>query len=243
LAGAPIKARIRPPKSAPPYRAATGRDLVSQVYAKRPVQNPLELLDRFEAAYRAQWGEALAEALARHRTQLAGFSDLKETVALQLASAAWLHRMVQRVVSHPRPKPKSAFDPPGLWACISPWSVLLTGLLQELGLDAGIALEVRGRAVTILRLASGHDVLLDAANPTPFSQPGALLIWDSLAQDYRWVEVGYEADGSITSYTRQGDAWLLRPSDITPLSPAFLRSWLPKPRVRAFRLVEARKAG
>jgi hypothetical protein len=107
-------------------------------------------------------------------------------------------------------------------------SVLVQGLLQEMGYGAGVYMVWKnpegresnlGHAVAVLRL-KGRDYLVDPSEPEPFARHLGLFL--DTPGGYRFVEPLYDKDGGILAYRLQGR--LLRPEEVRPLPFAFLRS-------------------
>lgn len=229
------KAKVVAPPLPYRYRSGIFGGFIADSYALAPVPRPQPFRGWLEAAYRQQHPETLAGALARHRAQLESFTDLQEKLALQKATAAWLHQTIKALI--PRFSLERGFEFANAVAygerqCLLQ-SVLIAGLLQEVGLEAGVVMVWKnpegkvsnlGHAVTLLRLADGRDLLVDASDPTPFMRHQGLYLWDSAAQDYRFVEPQYAPDATILGYVRKGDGLPLRPRDTRPLEVAFLRS-------------------
>ncbi|MBV9850291.1 MAG: hypothetical protein JO250_11500 [Armatimonadetes bacterium] len=110
-------------------------------------------------------------------------------------------------------------------------SVLLAGLLQRAGVDSGIVMvwrNLRGQAtnnshvVTLVRLADGRNVELDASDPVPFVRHQGLLAEQDGLRD---VEPIFAGDApTILGYRATGDGRRLATRQIRPLPYAFVRS-------------------
>lgn len=110
-------------------------------------------------------------------------------------------------------------------------SVLLAGLLQRAGIDAGSVMvwrNLRGQetndshCVTLVHLADGHDVELDASDPVPFVRHQGLLAEQDGLRD---VEPIFQGDTpTILGYTATGDGHRLTTRQVRPLPLAFIVS-------------------
>ncbi len=112
-------------------------------------------------------------------------------------------------------------------------SVLISGVLQQLGLRSGVAMVWRnergqesnlGHVVTVLRLTGGRDVLVDASDKSPFMRHQGLLVRDTAGPGapYRFVRPRYADDDTITAYTAGKD--VLGPAKVGLLDAAYVRS-------------------
>jgi len=111
-------------------------------------------------------------------------------------------------------------------------SVLITGLLEDAGLKSGIAMVYKnergeisnnGHAVTIVKLADGHDIIVDASEPVPFAkQKGLMMIVNG---SYRYVEPQYANKSPIIiAYKQANSGSVLKPSQVNVLDYDFVRS-------------------
>lgn len=172
-----------------------------------------------------------AGAVRLRRGELAAARDPARRARLERDTAAWLHRAVKAVI------PKFSLDRGFEFAhavrlgerqCLLQ-SVLIAGMLREMGAEAGTAMVWKnergqesnlGHVVTVLRLTGGGDLLVDASDPTPFMRHGGLLL--RVGGGYRFVEPRYDAQSRITGYAAGGGA--LTPAQVQPLDPAYVRS-------------------
>ncbi|MCS7058475.1 MAG: hypothetical protein NZL94_06305 [Meiothermus sp.] len=216
-----------------PYRSAAFGRFLEDSYALIPAPKPFR--SWLEAAYQAHYHEPLEEALDHRRTRIETTRNPRERVVLEEATAVWLHRTVKALI--PRFSLERGFEFSnavrfGERQCLLQ-SVLIAGLLQEAGLEAGVVMVWRnpegkesnlGHAVVLLRGSDGQDRLVDASDPTPFARHPGLYLWDRSAHDYRFVEAHFSAEGVTHGYTRLADGKPL-PLDLAqPLDVAFLRS-------------------
>ncbi len=111
---------------------------------------------------------------------------------------------------------------------------LIAGLLQKMGVSAGVMMVNRGiagqesnngHAVCMARLRNGKDVIVDASEPKPFARQKGLFTRQARTHRYVYVEPLYESGtGIITSYTAKADGGTVRPSELGTLDVPFLRS-------------------
>jgi hypothetical protein len=109
-------------------------------------------------------------------------------------------------------------------------SVIISGLLQAAGFDAGTAMvwsniegqpSNLGHVACLLRLGNGRDIVVDASEPMPFPRHQGLFMRTN--DGYRFLKPAYQADGSISAY-QLTDGKRLLPKDVQPLTSAYLRS-------------------
>jgi len=112
-------------------------------------------------------------------------------------------------------------------------SVLVAGLLQKAGVDAGTVMVYlnerseesnNGHAVTLVKLANGKDVLVDCSDPQPYAHQVGLFVTDATAGTYRYVKPQYDVNDNIAGYdTDKGDP-IEAMRAIRPLDNDFIRS-------------------
>jgi hypothetical protein len=110
-------------------------------------------------------------------------------------------------------------------------AVLIAGLLQRMGVPAGIAMVYRniqgqetnnGHAVTLVRLADGRDLIVDASDPEPFARQQGLFV---RVNDYQYADPIYEgASGKIVAYRSVPGRARLAPRQVRTLDLPFIRS-------------------
>jgi hypothetical protein len=151
------------------------------------------------------------EALLRARKQDIGrISDVSKKTKDEIDTAAWVHRLVKKII------PKFSLDRgfefcnvvrTGERQCFLQ-SVLIAGLLQDMGMDAGVAMVYKniggeetnnGHAITLLKLPNGEDIIVDASEPEPFARHRGLFVRTS---DYAYVEPAFEKSSPKISYYR-----------------------------------------
>lgn len=110
-------------------------------------------------------------------------------------------------------------------------SVLIAGLLQEMGIRAGVVMVYKniggeesnnGHAVALLKLADGRDIIVDASDPEPFAMQQGLFVRD---KSYLYVLPQYDKKtGAIVGYKRTSDGAPVPVSRVRTLDINFLRS-------------------
>jgi tetratricopeptide (TPR) repeat protein len=153
---------------------------------------------------------SLVRALEKRRAQIAALSGEKRT-KLETDTAAWLHRTVKTLIptfSLDRGFEFSYTVSRGERQCLLQ-SVLIAGMLQRAGVNAGLAMVWRnpagvesnlGHAATLIRLPN-KDIVVDASEPQPFATHQGLFVLDATTGSYRFVVPSYALDSSITAYT------------------------------------------
>ncbi len=110
-------------------------------------------------------------------------------------------------------------------------SVLLSGLLQRAGVDAGTVMVWRnisgqttndGHAVCLVHLADGHAVELDASDPVPFVRHQGLLVQQNGPRAVAPVFAG--ATPTITGFRATATGAALPVAAVQPLSLNYVRS-------------------
>lgn len=191
-----------------------------------------------EAAYREHRQEkqpatmaAWMQALRRSLTSARGRAR-KTTVAHDACSR--LHRLVKTMI------PKFSLDRGfefrnvvryGERQCLLQ-SVLIAGILQKAGVDAGVVMVSRnekgtdtnnGHVVTLVRLPDGTHSLVDASDPHPFARQQGLFVRMS---GYRYVYPVFRGGGATISGYRPAapGAKPLPPAGVRALDLSFIRS-------------------
>ncbi|MBO1438775.1 tetratricopeptide repeat protein [Meiothermus sp. CFH 77666] len=212
-----------------PYSSGAFTCFIEDSYLQAPAATPA-FRAWLEARYQEAYDHPLRSALQAQRTRLRSASVEQARMA-----ALWLHRAVKTLI--PRFSLERGFEfynavRLGERQCLLQ-SVLLAGLLQELGLPAGVVMVWRnqagqesnlGHAVTLLSLPDRSQVLVDASDPLPFMRHTGLYLWDVSAQGYRFVEPRFSTEGHILGYRRSLDGQALKGAAVRPLDIAFLHS-------------------
>lgn len=221
-----------------PYRSPVFSAFVADSYREVPLRvEPFYAW--WEGAYARHpnvWLEGhatLITAMEARRKELAAARGEAKT-RLELETARWLHKLVKTLI--PKFSLERGFEfvytvERGERQCLLQ-SVLIAGMLQKMGLDAGVVMVWKnpqgqvsnnGHAVTVLRLPGGRDVLVDASDPEPFIRHQGLFVYDPAGRSYRFVEPVYSQD-FITAYRLREGSQRVNPDQLRPLSALFLRS-------------------
>ena len=178
----------------------------------------------------------LGAEIENERQSLSKISDPEARSIEELKLGAWLHQWVKAI------GPKFSLDRgfefanlvrSGERQCFLQ-SIIIAGLLQAAGIDAGVVMVNRsmqgsesnnGHAVTLLKLTSGEDVLVDASEPTPFPSHQSLFINDLGPKRLRYVEPVFRSDnGRITGYASVPNRGRMETRRVRPLDRTFLKS-------------------
>ncbi|MER3479608.1 MAG: hypothetical protein C4327_03775 [Meiothermus sp.] len=118
-----------------------------------------------ESACMGPEGESLEGQVARHKTQLRSFRDLRERAVLEVATAVWLnHAVVAGVPLFARARGRLLSDAEGV--------ALISGLLREAGLEVQRVGVWRGEGIqvaTLLRLCDGRELLVNDQEPSDWA--------------------------------------------------------------------------
>lgn len=179
-------------------------------------------------------GKTLNEALAARKAALAASCTPAEKDALARDTAAWAHRFIKKVV--PKFSLERGFEFAGIVQtgerqCLLQ-STIIAGLLQQVGLDAGLVMVWKsmngqesnlGHVTSVLRLPSGAgDVQVDASEPQPFATHQGVLAWADGA--YRFLAPKFGPDSVIRSYERSDGKGSISAANLTFLSLNYVRS-------------------
>lgn len=176
---------------------------------------------------------SLKEALAQRKKELEAIQDPAKRTRLELETAAWLHRMVKATI--PKFSLERGYEftytvANGERQCLLQ-SVLIAGLLQDMGIKAGAYMVWKndkgqvsnlGHVAAVVKLSDGRDVLVDASEPVPFFKHQGL--FTVVNGQYRFVEPHFNPDGTIAKYALTGEEQLVSPAALSPLSNTYLRS-------------------
>ena len=110
-------------------------------------------------------------------------------------------------------------------------SVLIAGMLQRAGIDAGTVMVWKnqaggvsnlGHVVVVLKRSDSLDVLIDASDPEPFMRHAGL--FGMVGGKLQFVTPTYAPNATITGYTTIKDSRTVKPLGFQTLSSAYLRS-------------------
>lgn len=175
----------------------------------------------------------LKQALRLQKRRLSEIHTPSKKAHAELAISAQLHRMVKKTI------PKFSLDrgfefyytvKNGERQCFLQ-SVLISGLLQDMGINAGVAMvwrNTRGEninnahAVCVVKLANNSDVIVDASEPEPFPKQQGLFL---RLGDYRFLRPVYGPSGEKIYYYRTVDGHQkVKPNRVKTLDVPFIVS-------------------
>ena len=179
-------------------------------------------------------GSDWADLLERHRAALEQTKDPEERARKEMALGVWLHAMVKSAL--PNYDLNRGFELAYAAQrqerqCLLQ-SILISSLLQAMGVDAGTAMIYQNRegqytnnthVVVMLKLATGRDAVVDASyKETLVAHKGLMAMTDGR---YRYVRPVYTNDyREITAYREEPSRRMLEPKDVRPMDAAFVRS-------------------
>lgn len=223
------------------YRDEAFTGFVTDSYQVQGSGEPEDFYNWLEAHYlespTRRDGDAnatLVEVLDQQREALQEISDSAARATAEMEFGGWMHKMVKAVI--PRFSLDRGFEffntvRYGERQCFLQ-SVLIAGMLQRAGMDAGVAMVSRniegvetnnGHAVVVLKRSDGTDVLVDASDPTPHVRQQGLYL--KIGSDYRYLTPAYTgASGIIAGYTIVGAGDKIAAPKVRTLDIAFLRS-------------------
>jgi hypothetical protein len=234
-----IFSRVIPHNEKYAFTSKAFREFVCESYSSTKKDNPGELFNMLNRAYlngltRKQVRHASLAALLRsRRTELSGISDPIRRTNREVALSMWVHSFVKRSI--PRFSLDRGFEFAnsvryGERQCFLQ-SVLIAGLLQEAGMKAGVVMVNRnergqesnnGHAVTLVKLADGMDVIVDASEPYPFVRHQGLFVKTS---SYTYVVPRFHTDSAkIEAYIRSSDGRHFAATQVNSLDIPFLHS-------------------
>ena len=182
------------------------------------------------------WSKAgnLQAGLTAEKAKLAALHDPAQKTARILADCTALHHWVKTAL--PRFSLTEGYEfsnavTKGERQCLLQ-SVLLSGMLQVVGVDAGCVMVYRsisgeesnlGHVVCRVRLPNGRDTLLDASDPVPFVRHLGLL--GDVKGQPRYADPVFVGKGALVSgYTLPGSGKTVTASLLRPLTFDYVRS-------------------
>jgi hypothetical protein len=175
----------------------------------------------------------LERFLLAERQDLAAIKDASAKTRAILDLSAWLHRLVKKTI------PRFSLDRGyefcnvvrfGERQCFLQ-SVLIAGLLQRMGVNAGVAMVYKningqeinnGHAVTLVKLPNGQDIIVDASDQEPFARHQGLFVRTAGYQYVRCVFA--KTSPRISSYVSATKRTGIAAARVRTLDVAFLRS-------------------
>lgn len=176
---------------------------------------------------------AFPDLLKAEKQELQAISVPSQKAQAEIALSAWLHKFVKKVI--PRFSLERGFEFCNVVKCGERQcflqSILIAGLLQEMGVDAGVAMVYRnirgeytnnGHAVALVKLPDGRDIIVDASDPEPFARHKGLFVRE---RNYRYVEPVYAKDSdAIIAYRPASGKGNILTSLVRTLDFAFIAS-------------------
>ena len=224
-----------------PYGSAAFTALVEESYREGGGRSAQEFYAWFQRAYDAGTQRypglehlPLTELLPALRERRARCNSPAAATAHELQAGAWLHQLIKSAI--PRFSLERGFEfrnavSLGERQCLLQ-SVLIAGLLQAAGSDAGTVMVYRnhagvstnlGHVAALLLLPDGTHRVVDASEKTPFPQQTGLFL--CLEDGHAFLEPVYQSNlSAITGYRRTGTGVGVDLGRVRPLSRDYLHS-------------------
>jgi hypothetical protein len=217
------------------YESPQFTSFVSDSYKVKGSGSPNDFYGWFDTGFAQLNGATPTNFLAAEKKKIGGLTDPNEKEAAEVALASTIHHSIKKVI--PKFSLQHGFEfyqakDLGERQCFLQ-SVLVCGLLQKAGVDAGVVMVYKniagqatnnGHAVAVARLSNGKDVLVDCSDPEPFVEHQGLFMRDG-ENDYIYVNPQYEASGGIISaYRQEGTQKDLSPRSLSTLDIPFINS-------------------
>jgi hypothetical protein len=223
-----------------PYSSRAFSRFVTESYMANYAGNPDAFYTWMNKAYASskykypgKENMALLQALASRKVDLESIKKSSARAKAEIDTAAWAHRMIKKAI--PRFSLDRGFEFSNVVSfgerqCFLQ-SVLIAGLLQQAGIDAGVVMVYKntageetnnGHAVTLVKLSDGRDVIVDASEQEPFARQQGLFVQ---AREYRYVDPVYKKGSYlIEGYRLAGGGDRIYPSQVCGMDTEFLRS-------------------
>ena len=177
---------------------------LSAAYAR----NPKAQLENFKS---------LPAALEARTAAYRKLGSVAAKVAFERETGAWLHRMVKAAI------PKFSLDRGfeftntvalGERQCLLQ-GVLISSLLQRMGMDAGTVMIWRnltgatsnlGHVSALLKLSNGSALLVDASEPMPFPRHQGVFGFNKKLEQYQFLTPTFGGQDDITGFDRAATA-------------------------------------
>ena len=202
--------------------------------------SPEDFYKWFESAYQqtrfpigSNPGLGLVDALNAEKQELGRISDRSERADAEAELGARVHRLIKRTITH------FSLDRGFEFRNVIKYSerqcflqsVLIAGLLQRAGVNAGVAMVYKniqgqetnnGHAVTLVKLSDGQDIIVDASEPEPYARHKGIF---GGSVSYRYIDPVYEKNSDrIDYYVAASRGTRISPAHLMPLDIDFLRS-------------------
>jgi hypothetical protein len=223
-----------------PYASASFDKLIADSYAWGNVEKPQTFYRWLDTQYRQAQAavnpahyKSIRQLLAADRKTLLQTKDPAKKAKAEEQMAAQLHRLVKVLI--PRFSLDRGFEfrnvvRYGERQCLLQ-SALIAGMLQTVGIRAGVVMVYtnekgeqsnNGHAVTLVKLANGKDLLVDASEARPFALHKGLFVKRA---DYLFVQPVYaQKDPAIAEYIAAGNHAVLSDAKISALDYGFVSS-------------------
>src|SRR5262249_37901085 len=161
---------------------------------------------------------------------LSAIQDPSRRAAEITKTGAWVHKLIKSMI--PRFSLDRGFEFKnvvhyGERQCFLQ-SVLVAGLMQSMGVDAGVAMVSRniqntetnsGHAVCLVKLPDSTDIIVDCSDPTPFAEQKGLYV---RAPRYKYVLPVYGEHSEIRAYHAASDRADVPVGEVRTLDAGFL---------------------
>ncbi len=218
-----------------PYEGEQFTKFVSDSYKVKGSGSPTDFYSWFDGGFTQQaGGQKPLDYLADEKKKIDALTSPDDKAAEEIRLGGQIHHIVKKVI--PKFSLQHGFEfyqatDLGERQCFLQ-SVLVCGLLQKAGIDAGVVMVYKnitgqatnnGHAVAVERLSNGKDILVDCSDPTPNVQHQGLFFRDG-SNDYIYVNPQYASDNTITSYRQEGETTDLTPRSLSTLDIPFIYS-------------------
>ncbi|MEA2552380.1 MAG: hypothetical protein QOJ65_556 [Fimbriimonadaceae bacterium] len=218
-----------------PYEGEQFTKFVADSYRVKGSGKAEDFYSWFDRGFKDQTGSDPSAFLAKQKEAIAADKDVAKKAAAEQALGGTIHRLIKKII--PKFSLQRGFEfynteALGERQCFLQ-SVLVCGLLQEAGVDSGVAMVYKniagqetnnGHAVAVARLSDGKDVLVDCSDPVPFVQQKGLYLRDG-EKSYVYVRPQYDGvSGTISSYAEEAGGKDLKPERVALLDVPFVNS-------------------
>ncbi|MCE5197414.1 hypothetical protein LLG39_00380, partial [bacterium] len=200
-----------------PYHGVQFDKFVDQSFAYSGPSEPKRFYDWMDRAYRETRSRIpgnksllLGDFLASRRALLTATKDPAKKSATEIEVSANVHKLIKAMI--PRFSLDRGFEfrnvvKYGERQCFLQ-SVLIAGMLQRMGMNAGVAMVYRnitgqptnnGHAITLLKLPDGKSIIVDASEPEPFARHQGLFV---RTRGYQYVDPVYVKKSDMISFYR-----------------------------------------
>lgn len=224
-----------------PYRGEEFARFVDDSFREGRMGTPDQFYSWMEKAYQTSWRRHISKApkdldgwLRLKREKLSNIRDNSKKAEAEMATGAELHKLVKTAI--PNFSLDRGFEfynvvKNGERQCFLQ-SVLISGLLQEMGVNAGIAMVYKntrgeqtnnGHAVALVKLANGKDIIVDASEQEPFARQQGLFA--SVNGQYNYIDPVFEPGSfSIGRYRPASGGGKISTSAVRSLDYSFIHS-------------------